>query len=200
MNENFGIFEQGWPGHDTVCGWGSTVEHTRNIRTLLPRLLSEYGIESVNDAGCGDLFWLKTIDLKNMVDYQGYDLYRRSTWDDLEKEGWKLGILDITTESMREADLAICRDVFIHLSNKLVMDALDRIKTKHKYLLATNFLSPGMEDHDYMFDNFSRISSTSMHHSKIDLRLPPFNLGSPLKIIPEDYPYKSTSLWNLSNA
>lgn len=196
MNKDLQVFEQGWPGKDTVCGWGSQLEHTHNVRSLLPRIIKEFGIKTMNDAGCGDLFWIKTIDLTG-VDYRGYDAFKRSTWPALLADGWNLEVLDITSESMREADLVMCRDVFIHLPNNMVLNALDKFKGRHKYLLSTNFLSPGKNDESYAFDNFNRTQTISMKHSKIDLRLPPFNLCDPLRMIIEDYPYKSLSLWEL---
>lgn len=192
---NLEIFEQGWPGNDTVCGWGSTMEHTENIRHSLPRIIDEYNIRSINDAGCGDLFWIKHIDLRG-AKYTGFDIYERSTWPELQKEGWKLEIADVTKDTLPTVDLTIVRDVFIHLNNHLVLNALDKIKTYSKYLLATNFVRN--ESEDVLVDNFSRIVGTSMHHSKINLTDKPFNLGKPLIMIPEDYPFKNTSLWRLN--
>jgi hypothetical protein len=188
------IFEQGWPGSDTVCGWGSTLENTENIRYMLPKLVKECNIRSINDAGCGDLFWIKNIDL-GPVDYIGYDIYERSTWTKLREEGWKLEIADITKDTLRRVDLTIVRDVFIHLPNRLILDALDKLKLTTTYLLATNFVRD--ESEDKAVDNFARISGTSLHHSKHNLIKPPFNLGIPDVIIPENYPFKSTSLWRL---
>lgn len=188
------LFEQGWPGNDTVCGWGSTMEHTKNVRHILPKLIKDYNIRSINDAGCGDLFWIKTI-IDSSFDYHGYDLYSRSTWVELREEGWKLGIADITKDTLRSSDLTIVRDVFIHLPNDLVLDALDKLSLTSKYLLATNFIRN--ESEDILVDNFARINGTSLKHSKINLSDAPFSLGTPELIIPEDYPFKNMSLWKL---
>ena len=52
------MFEKGWSASGTVCGWGSEIEHTENIRKQLPQIIKDYGSKSVNDAGCGDLHWI----------------------------------------------------------------------------------------------------------------------------------------------
>lgn len=201
MNEQMTIFEQGWPGEDTICGWGSQMQHTKMVRTMLPRILKMANAKTMNDAGCGDLHWIKTLDLSG-IDYLGYDLYERSTWPALREQGWNLQTADMVNEDLRPADLIMCRDVFIHLPNHMILDAMDRFKRTAKFLFTTNFLSPKddapAEDKIYQFTNFDRAGKTQMKHSKLDLRLAPFNLGNPLTMIAEDYPYKNMSLWRLS--
>jgi hypothetical protein len=177
-----------------VCGWGSTSESTKNIRHSLPKIIEEYKIETINDAGCGDLFWIQLIPALFDFDYVGYDIYERSTWKDLREAGWDLEIADITKDTLRTCDLTICRDVFIHLPNHLILDALDKIRLTSKYLLATNYL---LDEQEKPVDNFNRHASANLKHSKLDLRNRPFNLGDPLVVIPENYNYKSTSLWRL---
>lgn len=188
------IFEQGWPGDDTICGWGSKIEHTVNVRHSLPRIVQQYNIKTVNDAGCGDLHWIKDLDFLT-VDYLGYDIYERNTWPELRANGWKLEVADVTKDTLRSVDLTIVRDVFIHLPNRLILDALDKLKLTTKYLLATNFIRDGAEEREV--DNFGRINEPNLKHSKLNLVEPPFDLGPPLLIIPEDYPFKNLSLWRL---
>lgn len=192
MQEEMTIFEQGWPGNDTVCGWGSKLEHTTSIRRLLPIIIQSIGAKTVNDAGCGDLFWIQKINLTR-VDYMGYDLYERSTWAELRKKNWKLQTANIVEEDLRQSDLIICRDVFIHLPNDLILKTLERFKRTSKWLLATNFKSSD----SIPVCNESRMTGPNMKHSKLDLTLPPFNLGNPITNIIEDYPNKTTSLWRL---
>lgn len=194
MSNNLEIFEQGWPGNDTVCGWGSTMEHTKNIRKMLPKIIKDYHIESINDVGCGDLFWIKTVDLTG-IQYCGYDIYERSTWSDLKDKGWKLKIANVCTDTLVPVDLTIVRDVFIHLPNRLILDALDKLRFTTRYLLTTNFIRDDVEEK--MIDNFSRYDSANLKHAKLDLRHRPFNLGNPELMIPEDYPFKNMSLWRI---
>ena len=177
------MYEKGWSASGTVCGWGSEIEHTENIRKQLPQIIKDYGIKSVNDAGCGDLHWISTIDLSG-VDYLGYDLVSRDTWDTT----LKCENLDITIERMRDADMIICRDVFIHLPNDLVSKSLELFRKSSKYLLSTTFLGA---------DNNLRMKVPDMKHSKISLEVAPFNLGKPLVCINEDYENKFSCLWLL---
>lgn len=183
----YDIFEQGWSGDDTVCGWGSQLQHTVEVRKLLPHFLQFYNIERMNDAGCGDLFWIKTIFLRD-VDYQGYDAFERATWGKLKNQGWKLEEFDIVNGVMRPCDLIMCRDVFIHLPNKDVLTALDNFRKSGKYLLATSFVGA---------DNSIRMDAPRLQHAKLDLTKEPFNLGNPIGFIPEDYPHKILGLWEL---
>lgn len=194
MQEQMQIFEQGWAGKDTVCGWGSTIEHTEAIRRMLPNILKITRSESMNDAGCGDLFWIQKLDLSN-IDYIGYDLYERSTWPALRDKGWKLQTADITKEDLRPADLTMCRDVFIHLPNHLVLEALNRLKRTTKWLFTTNYTSV---EPLYGFSNMERMSSPRLQHAKLDLSIEPFNLGNPKLMMAEDHPYKYMALWRLN--
>lgn len=187
MDEKLKIFEQGWAGNDTVCGWGSTMEHTSIIRMQLPELFRLFDIRSVNDAGCGDLFWAKTV-FSPKANYRGFDIYERASWHKLQSEGWNLEVKDITKEVLPPADLVICRDVFIHLPDDLILSALNLFKRSHKYLLSTTFTT---------VNNDNRIKEPRLQHSKLNLSLPPFNLGRSLYDIEEDFLGKFTSLWEL---
>ncbi|KAJ5701292.1 hypothetical protein N7488_008840 [Penicillium malachiteum] len=193
-----GIFEWGWPdqANDTVCGWGSSEQHTREVRSKLTKVLGDYHVRTVNDAGCGDLAWISMIDIGD-VDYVGYDLYERTTWPELRKRGVKLNVLDITTQDTRPTDLLICRDVMIHLPNDLVLDTLKRFRRSALLLLATSYTSD-QNPHGGEFSNLKRMDRPSLRHKKLDLTLPPFNLGQPLIRIREDFPGKYLGLWNLS--
>lgn len=194
MNKEFEVFKGGWPGDETVCGWGSMLEHTTDMRMMLPYLIEKYGITSINDAGCGDLNWIKHTDLKG-ASYIGYDLFERESWVELREQGWKLRTLDITEKYMAPAIMAMVRDVFIHLPNTDILKALDKIRRTHVLLLASTFVSMSAAP----FSNEDRIQNVSMHHSKLDLSAAPFNLGEPIARIHEDYPHKYTALWNLHN-
>lgn len=182
------IFEQGWTNDDTVCGWGSQLQHTVEVRKLLPHFLKFYNIKKMNDAGCGDLFWIKTMNLLD-IDYQGYDAFKRASWDKLILQGYPLQTFDIVNEVMRPCDLIMCRDVFIHLPNKDVLTALGNFRKSGKFLLSTSFVNGA--------DNDNRMDAPRLQHAKLDLTKEPFNLGKPIGFIPEDYPHKILGLWEL---
>lgn len=177
------MFEKGWSASGTVCGWGSEIAHTENIRKQLPQIIKDYDIKTINDAGCGDLNWISTIDLSG-IDYLGYDLVSRDTWNNK----LKCQNLDIITECMRDSDMIICRDVFIHLPNDMVNKSIELFRKSSKYLLSTTFNGA---------DNNSRMEAPNMKHSKISLEAAPFNLGQPLLCLNEDYENKLSCLWLL---
>ena len=74
-------FHRSWSGGsgETGCGKGSTIENTAEIREALPNIIKEFNIQKINDAGCGDFNWIKTIEpIKTFeIDYQGYDIFDR---------------------------------------------------------------------------------------------------------------------------
>lgn len=182
MNE---IFEQGWDSPETPCGWGSELEHTIDIRYDLPQLIKDYNITSINDAGCGDLNWIKHTSLRN-IDYIGYDIIKRSAWDNVDL---KCEIFDISKDIMRPCDLIICRDVFIHIPNKMILQILSLFRQSSKLLLSTTF--------DSVKNNDARPEIITKSHSKLNLQLSPFNLKPLNFTISEDYPNKYSQLYKI---
>ncbi|KAJ6024757.1 hypothetical protein N7540_005554 [Penicillium herquei] len=164
---------------------------------MLIKVLDDYHVKTLNDAGCGDLAWISMINIGD-IDYVGYDLYERATWPELRKHGVKLDVLDITTQDTRGTDLLICRDVLIHLPNDMVLATLNRFRRSASMLLATSYTSD-QSLHGGGFSNLKRMDEPSLRHAKLDLTLPPFNLGKPLVKIAEDFPGKYLGLWNLSS-
>ncbi|KAJ5682981.1 hypothetical protein N7462_006146 [Penicillium macrosclerotiorum] len=192
------IFLEGWPGQasDTICGWGSSEQHTRLLRKKLVEVLNKFNVRTLNDAGCGDLAWMRMIDLDG-IDYFGYDVHERANWAELRQRGFRLDVRDIATTELRPADLTICRDVFIHLPNNMILPALERFRHSAPLLLTSSYTSdPSLSGGE--FSNFKRMNEPSRRHNKLDLTLPPFSLGKPLLQIPEDSPNKYLGLWDLS--
>lgn len=197
-NPGLDVFSRGWPDQapDTVCGWGSSEPHTQLVRKGLLTVLETHRVRTLNDAGCGDLAWMSTVDLRG-VDYVGYDVHERDTWAELRRHGYRLEVLDITAQELRPADLLICRDVFIHLPNDMILPALERFRRSAPLLLTTGYTSdPTLEGGE--FSNFARMEEPSLRHAKLDLTLPPFGLGEPLERIPENSPNKYLGLWDLT--
>jgi hypothetical protein len=199
MND-FSIFKDGWVGEDTVCGWGSRLEHAQWVLADMPHVFDKMGVlyslnrpvPIVNDAGCGDLWWIRNMGTWGW-DYMGYDLFPRPCWDELSL---KTQQLDLCEEVMRPCDLIICRDVFIHWPTEYVLKALDLFKQSGKYLYSTSYTGEFFE-----FNNDDRITVFDMHHSKLNLCSPPFNLGKPIHVTKEDYEdgysRKVMCLWKL---
>lgn len=119
---------KGWKCDETPCGNGSTIENTRNIRSVLPRVAKKYDIYTVLDAGAGDLHWMPKVEWD--VSYYGVDLYPRHP--DVEA-------LDIRTAPLPAVDLIVCRHVLNHLSIRMAGEVLANfVASGSKYLLLTS--------------------------------------------------------------
>lgn len=179
-------FARSWRSKDgeTPCGAGSTLASTERVRAELPEIFDKYSIRSINDAGCGDFHWVEKLKLlfkSKKIDYLGYDIIDR------KRRVLPFQELEITSETMRRADLIICRDVLFHLSNELVEAAIKQFrKSKSRYLLATT--SPG--------DNSLR-EDTVEKFQPVDLESDPFNLGEPLLKVHEPQFRRYLGLWEL---
>lgn len=200
--ESFDLFKYGWEGKDTVCGWGSRTENTKNIRkdilTVINHIKNKEKILELrlNDAGCGDMWWIRNLKTKfeeENVNYHGYDLFSKPSWYDVDLHCSQLNICE---DQMRPCDLILCRDVFIHWPNEFILKALDLFKKSGKYLYSTSYTGEYFE-----FYNNNRIEKFSMHHSKLNLCSPPFNLGTPELVTLENYKYgfseKVMCLWKI---
>lgn len=125
----------------TECGNGSIPAATKNIRSWLPDLFVKYEINSVVEAGAGDLMWA-TDEVKPAMQssertrlfgaaYLGFDLFPR-----------RPGIIecDITTQVLPRADAILCRFVLNHLDRERVDMAISNFKKSGStYLIATQF-------------------------------------------------------------
>ncbi len=195
---NFEIFKNGWQSkttHDSSCGWGSDDDHTLDLRLTLPYLIEAFHIKTICDAGCGDLQWVKQTDLKGTT-YKGFDMFPHYEWQ-LAVDTYPAVRCNIAKEPVDPCDLIICRDVFIHWPNDIILETLELFKQRGKYLLSTSYVHAYDE-----VDNINRIKKCSLRHSKLLLQTEPFNLGVPIFIIPEDchnYPdwSKLMGLWKL---
>jgi hypothetical protein len=121
---------KGWRGGkpETICGNGSTLRSTDNIRRWLPSVVKRYGIMTLNDAGAGDMNWIRQI--KWDVEYRPFDLVPRA--ETVTK-------LDITNEAMPLADGLLCRHVLNHLDAPRIEAALALFRKSSRYLIATQF-------------------------------------------------------------
>ena len=170
--EMFERMEEGWRGGlpCTVCGHGSLPEFTENARRVLPLWCEKYDLESVCDAGAGDLKWRHEMEWN--VDYTAYDLFPRHP----SVQEW-----DITAEPLPRCDLILCRMVLNHIQPR-VPQTLELFKRSGAYLAATQ----------YAGDN---LPQRSKQFYRLDLRT---WLGEPLEQVqdgPEDF--GMLALWRL---
>jgi hypothetical protein len=121
----------GWSGglkEGTPCGGGSLLANTLGVRRRLPLLIPECGIESVCDAGAGDMHWAQ--DIFKGCDYRPFDLVPRLPL----VQQW-----DISKHALPSCDLIICRLVLIHLDPPRIKRALKYFKSSARFLLASQY-------------------------------------------------------------
>jgi hypothetical protein len=151
-------------------------------------------IKSVLDAPCGDCNWQHEI--FDFVDsYVGVDIVERNILNNSKKFKADKNVSFYHADLVDfNADLIICRDMLIHLSNDAAMKVLNNFKASgSKYLLTTNYLK--INENEEIPDGSYR---------PINLSLAPFALPVPDFTFPEKYWFsddfgRSMSLWKLSD-
>lgn len=184
---------------DPISGSGATVTQTERVRDEIPKILKQINAKTIIDAPCGDFNWMKEVDL-NDYQYVGIDIVEELVKkNDAEYANEKRTFLvrDIVKDSLPTADLILCRDCFVHLSNSDILRAIANFKRSGAlYLLTTTFTR--------VETNKNLVSGRGWR--PINLEMPPFNFPEPLKIIDENctegdgiYSDKSLALWKVSS-
>lgn len=185
-----------WDEPESVSGRGSTLRSTESIRAVLPALFAEFGVRSVIDAGCGDFNWFRTLGV-DLDRYLGIEVVEDLASLDQQLYGGdkcSFASLDIIHDKLPAADLILCRDCLVHLKNRQIVTALRNFRrSRSRYILATTYTSLHLNQ---------EVSLGGWR--PLNLELPPFNLGSPLRLISEgpfieapDLPDKCLGLWAL---
>lgn len=123
--------QRAWDGglsEGTPCGNGSLMAKTANIREWLPQMVAKYNIQSLADAGAGDMHWQRHVLWG--VEYRPYDLVPRKA---------RITAWDITKERLPECDAILCRHVLIHLDAPRIDRALAFFRTSAKYLFVSQY-------------------------------------------------------------
>ena len=185
-----------WLLGESVSGPGSELRVTQRMRPQLSALIKRFGITSIADAPCGDLHWMRYVDLGECK-YTGYDIVQELIERNIKlfgdtKEFRHFNLVDNVIE---KADLIICRDMLAHLTHEQIVKALRNFKNSgSKYILITTGLTTK--------DNTPDITTGEVR--RINFELPPFNFPRPLALIEEDIPFecergKHLALWFLDD-
>lgn len=159
-----------WGSHESVSGYGSTLESTENVRAVLPELFRKYSIHSVFDAPCGDFNWMQHVLKRCNVRYIGGDI----VFPLIQKlnaryasSNIKFIHIDLTKDQFPYADIMICRDCLFHLSYEDTLKLLKNfVKSEIPLLLTTTYVNASQ---------FSNRDIVSGDARAIDLFAPPFN-------------------------
>lgn len=185
-----------WGGRQSVSGPGSDSTQTRVLVEALPKLFAEREIASVLDVPCGDFHWMQLIDFSGK-EYVGGDIVEdlvRSNQHLYGSTNVRFRSLDLLRDDLPSADVVICRDCLVHLSNRDVREALRRIiASGSKYLLTTSFV-----------DRASNSDIATGQWRPLNLMAPPYSFPEPLEVINEGctemqgrYSDKSMLLWRI---
>lgn len=187
----------GFGGSPSRSGVGSNLENTENIRALLPKLIAKYSIRTFLDIPCGDMYWMRYVDLGSAV-YIGGDIVEdliKTNEQNFGSDKRSFKVIDICKDDLPCVDLIMCRDCLIHLKTKDILRALANIKRSgSKYLLVSTY-----PDCTY---NRSTLGINFNRH--VNLQIAPFTFDTPLEIIhdekiesTEEGPTKCLALWRV---
>ena len=187
-----------WRGSQSVSGCGSDDDQTALLKTVLPGLFAELGIDSILDIPCGDFHWMQDLDLAT-IDYCGADIVSdlvASNNDQFGGDSVRFLQKDLIRDSLPQVDLLLCRDCLVHLSATDIRSALKNIcDSGATYLLTTTFSA-----------RTKNIDIATGQWRPVNLELSPFDLPAPMRLINEgctesngEFADKALGLWRLAD-
>jgi hypothetical protein len=176
----FGLiyFHNLWGGTESLSGTGSQLSSTQDLRSRLQELLQRYQIRSIVDAPCGDFCWMKEVIFPpTVVEYCGIDIVKSLIQANQAKygsESIRFLTLDLVTNEPPQADLIICRDLFIHLALSECRAVLANFRSSGARQLLISSASKVRQNEE--------IAHTGTYRP-LNLELPPFDLGEKLEVL-----------------
>jgi hypothetical protein len=186
-----------WAG-EARSGPGSTSDQTAGIAAALPVLCERLGVRRLLDLPCGDFSWMAGVRLGD-VSYIGGDLVPEIIEQNRRvhaRADRSFLQLDLTRSELPAADLLLCRDCLVHISNADIGAALVNVaRSEIRWLLTTTFPAEP-ENVDIVTGDWR----------PIDLTKPPFDLPAPVEVLNEGcteqdgvFSDKSLGLWSVSS-
>jgi len=189
-----------WVLGESVSGPGSEIKVTQKTRYGISALIKRFGITSIADAPCGDLNWMRHVDIGSCK-YIGFDIVQEL----IENNRRMFGVanrefrhLNLIENVIEKVDLIICRDMLAHLTYEQVFKVLRNFKASgSKYILVTTGVTITSNS-----DIGSDIQTGEVR--RLNLEKAPFNFPRPLALIEEDVPFefergKHLALWFLDD-
>jgi hypothetical protein len=182
-----------WRSSGSISGPGSELSDTEGVRTALPALLKKLGVRTLINVPCGDLHWLRTVDLE-LEHYYGFDIVP-AVIDRLRQEqpirNGEYAVADLVSADLPRADAILCRDVFLHLPFRDIRRALANLqRSGSRYLLASTYEGVVNED------------LPTGRARPVDLTAAPISLPAPLMLVDERAPLAPTKrlgVWDLQS-
>lgn len=187
-----------WGEKESVSGPGSTQSETGLLRQQLPWALRRFDIQTLVDAPCGDMNWMRVLEY-DFKQYIGIDIVsdliaNLRVENCLPNRHFQIG--NIVTDILPYADAVFCRDCLVHLPFAMIHSAIKHWKLAgFRYAILTTF-----RDHVENSDcNIGEWRPLNFVH-------PPFNWPSPELLINEypadlgwKYRDKCVGFWSLAN-
>jgi hypothetical protein len=187
-----------WSDPDSRSGVGSTLDSTAVLRAELPKALRELDARVLLDVPCGDFTWMTRVDLSG-IEYIGGDIVPSIIEENQRlhtSESRSFVHLDLTRDTLPDADVLLCRDCLVHLSYANIRAVFANIaRSNIRYVLMTSF--PGRGGNYDVVDGDWRT---------LDFQAPPFSLPEPRLTIVEQceeedgsYADKSLVAWRVAD-
>jgi hypothetical protein len=182
-----------WGYQETVSGGASTLHYTHKLRQSLPGLIGDLKIRTLLDLPCGDFHWMSEIELP-VAHYIGGDIVPRlvqNTRIQYGRPDREFRTVDLCNDPLPDADLLLCRDCFIHLSEEMILLAIDNIlRSNIRYLLTTSYP-----------DGRNRVIHDGDFFT-VNLCAPPYNFPPPLQVLDDWVPpfdRRQLGLWEIES-
>lgn len=174
------VWDEG--GTAPLSGKGSTVKNSLPVLEWIRKLQPS----SVLDIGCGDLTWMNTAIQEHHFSYTGVDvshqaiIHARKRLDEPSLRAATFIRADFTQPAFRaHADLVIVKDVFFHLTDAQIVQALCNLaRSTYRHLIVNT------DDVSYSFVDGTR-RMNSAHWAMANLEKAPFggSLGACGRIV-----------------
>ena len=168
---------KGWGGGESISGPGSSRERVASFLPELIDLVRSLGISTLLDAPCGDFNWAQLL-ADSVPFYIGIDVVPSLVANCNERFSSprrRFLCLDFVENTLPHADLVLCRDGLVHLSQADITRALRNLRaTGAEYLIATTFIG----DRD-------NADIPTGGWRPLNLERSPFSLPAPLRLIDE---------------
>lgn len=182
-----------WGYQETASGGGSTLHYTQKLRQSLPGLIADLKIGTMLDLPCGDFHWMSELDLP-VAHYIGCDIVPLLVQNARIRYGRpnrEFRTVDLCRDPLPDADLLLCRDCFIHLSEDMILIAIENIlRSNVKYLLTTTYPA-GSNRNIHNGDWFT-----------LNLCAAPYNFPPPIRVLDDWVPpfdRRHLALWEIES-
>jgi len=200
MRRVFSAIHEGrvWGDGESSSGPGSTRERAADFLPALIALVQTLRIATLLDAPCGDFNWAAP--LSDSVDrYIGVDVVPaliRANGRRWPSPRRRFLCRDFVRQRLPAADLVLCRDGLVHLSERDIFAAVGNLgRTGAEYLIATTFL-----------DERPNPDIATGEWRPLNMQRPPFSFPPPVELIDErchhtggTYADKRLALWRFQD-